>query len=353
MGGGGASDELSYQMIDQFDKSIAPTKASQFNANWSAYYQSIYRCNVLLKNIANVNWGTDASLKTQYEAEARFLRAYYYFDLVRLFEKVPLITEPSSAQIPQAEPSATYAQIMDWTATVSENWCTLSVTSGGKGNTGLKILATANTTALVRRATITITAGSLTKQISVKQQPSDYIGFTQNKFDIATAGADFSVGITSTSANYSYSIKADWITLKSTSDDKTSQVFTVAENNSILSRTGFIAYQAGSYKDTVIVTQAGKNAYIAPDETGMVNFMRTAINEQRKYRGLEPISATDFLRLMREKKELVEMDNSLTNRSVNEGFSGGEKKRNEIFQMAMPYPLVPTHRVFASAGKTE
>ena len=70
----------------------------------------------------------------------------------------------------------------------------------------------------------------------------------------------------------------------------------------------------------------------------MVNFMRTAINEQRKYRGQDPISATDFLRLMREKKELVEMDNKLTNRSVNEGFSGGEKKRNEIFQMMMLNP---------------
>jgi len=70
----------------------------------------------------------------------------------------------------------------------------------------------------------------------------------------------------------------------------------------------------------------------------MVNFMRTAINEQRKYRNQDPISATDFLRLMREKKELVEMDNKLTNRSVNEGFSGGEKKRNEIFQMAMLDP---------------
>ena len=70
----------------------------------------------------------------------------------------------------------------------------------------------------------------------------------------------------------------------------------------------------------------------------MVNFMRAAINEQRKYRGLEPVSATEFLRLMREKKELVEMDSQLTNRSVNEGFSGGEKKRNEIFQMAMLKP---------------
>lgn len=72
----------------------------------------------------------------------------------------------------------------------------------------------------------------------------------------------------------------------------------------------------------------------------MVNFMRTAINEQRKYRGEKPLSASDFLRLMREKKEFVEMDSKLTNRSVNEGFSGGEKKRNEIFQMAMLEPTL-------------
>jgi Fe-S cluster assembly ATP-binding protein len=70
----------------------------------------------------------------------------------------------------------------------------------------------------------------------------------------------------------------------------------------------------------------------------MVNFMRTAVNEHRKYKGLEPMSASDFLKMMREKKEFVELDNKLTNRSVNEGFSGGEKKRNEIFQMAMLEP---------------
>ena len=70
----------------------------------------------------------------------------------------------------------------------------------------------------------------------------------------------------------------------------------------------------------------------------MVNFMRTALNEHRKYNKLEPMSATDFLRTMREKKELVEMDSNLANRSVNEGFSGGEKKKNEIFQMAMLDP---------------
>lgn len=70
----------------------------------------------------------------------------------------------------------------------------------------------------------------------------------------------------------------------------------------------------------------------------MVNFMKTAVNEQRKYKGLDPLSASDFLKLMREKKELVEIDSALTNRSVNEGFSGGEKKKNEIFQMAMLEP---------------
>jgi Fe-S cluster assembly ATP-binding protein len=66
--------------------------------------------------------------------------------------------------------------------------------------------------------------------------------------------------------------------------------------------------------------------------------MKTSVNEQRKHKGLEPISSSDFLKLMREKKELVELDAALANRSVNEGFSGGEKKRNEIFQMAMLEP---------------
>ncbi len=70
----------------------------------------------------------------------------------------------------------------------------------------------------------------------------------------------------------------------------------------------------------------------------MVNFMKAAVNEQRKYRGLEPLPPADFLKMMREKKELVEIDSALTNRSVNEGFSGGEKKKNEIFQMAMLDP---------------
>lgn len=70
----------------------------------------------------------------------------------------------------------------------------------------------------------------------------------------------------------------------------------------------------------------------------MVNFMRAAINAKRKYLHEEPLTATEFLKLMRQKRAIVELDNKLASRSVNEGFSGGEKKRNEIFQMAVLEP---------------
>ena len=70
----------------------------------------------------------------------------------------------------------------------------------------------------------------------------------------------------------------------------------------------------------------------------MVNFMRAAVNAKRKYFGQEPMGAADFLKMMRQKRAIVELDNKLASRSVNEGFSGGEKKRNEIFQMAVLEP---------------
>ena len=71
-----------------------------------------------------------------------------------------------------------------------------------------------------------------------------------------------------------------------------------------------------------------------------INFLKTAVNEIREYKGQEPIAAKDFLAMVKEKQKLVELDVKLTNRSVNEGFSGGEKKRNEIFQMAMLEPTL-------------
>lgn len=70
----------------------------------------------------------------------------------------------------------------------------------------------------------------------------------------------------------------------------------------------------------------------------MVNFLKTAVNEHRKHRGEKELTAGEFLKLMREKMDMVDLHPNLTNRSVNEGFSGGEKKKNEIFQMALLEP---------------
>ena len=70
----------------------------------------------------------------------------------------------------------------------------------------------------------------------------------------------------------------------------------------------------------------------------MTNFMKAAVNAKRQYEGKEPLKAAEFMKLMRDKRQLVELDAKLSHRSVNEGFSGGEKKRNEIFQMAMLDP---------------
>ncbi len=92
--------------------------------------------------------------------------------------------------------------------------------------------------------------------------------------------------------------------------------------------------------------RAGEGLFLAfqyPVEipgVSMVNFLRASVGAVREYRGQEPLSAGDFLKLMNEKKKIVEMDANLTKRAVNEGFSGGEKKRNEVFQMAMLEPTL-------------
>ena len=72
----------------------------------------------------------------------------------------------------------------------------------------------------------------------------------------------------------------------------------------------------------------------------MINFLKAAVNEKRKAKGLPEMKAAEFLKLMNEKRKIVELDSKFTRRSVNEGFSGGEKKRNEIFQMAMLEPTL-------------
>lgn len=109
---------------------------------------------------------------------------------------------------------------------------------------------------------------------------------------------------------------------------------------------GEVLYKGRNILDWPVEVRASEGLFLGfqyPVEiagVSIANFMRTAVNEQRKYRGLDPLSGSEFMRLMEEKKQVVEMTKELANRSVNEGFSGGEKKKNEIFQMAMLNPTL-------------
>jgi len=111
-GGTGSSDGYNYAMMDEFNKTVSPSDVSLFSETWKGYYQAIYRCNVLLENLDQVSWGDSISLKVQYKAEAKFIRAFCYFDMVRLWEKVPLVITPTVANVEQTDPALTYAQIM-------------------------------------------------------------------------------------------------------------------------------------------------------------------------------------------------------------------------------------------------
>ncbi len=118
----------------------------------------------------------------------------------------------------------------------------------------------------------------------------------------------------------------------------------LAGNEKFTVTKGEVAFEDKNIFDLSIEERAREGLFLGfqyPVEipgVSMANFMKIAVNEKRKYRGEEPLSAGEFLKLMREKSAIVELNSKLTSRSVNEGFSGGEKKKNEIFQMAMLSP---------------
>lgn len=120
----------------------------------------------------------------------------------------------------------------------------------------------------------------------------------------------------------------------------------IAGNPTYTVTEGEVIYNGKNILDLPVDVRASEGIFLGfqyPVEipgVSITNFMRTAVNEQRKYRGLDPLSAAAFLKLMEEKKKVVEMTTNLANRSVNQGFSGGEKKKNEIFQMAMLDPTL-------------
>lgn len=112
-GATGNSDGRGYQAIDRFDISQSPSDANLFNGTWTDYYTAIFRCNSLLVKMDQIEWNDDNETRSRIEGETRVLRAMLYFDLVRLFGYVPLVTEPSSENFPQSEPIETYKLIAE------------------------------------------------------------------------------------------------------------------------------------------------------------------------------------------------------------------------------------------------
>lgn len=118
----------------------------------------------------------------------------------------------------------------------------------------------------------------------------------------------------------------------------------LAGNDKFTVTAGSVSFEGMDLLEMSIEERAARGLFLGfqyPVEipgVSMAAFLKLAINEQRKFRGEEPISSGDFLKLMRERAQVVELGDKLMNRAVNEGFSGGEKKRNEIFQMAMLEP---------------
>ncbi|MBN1182768.1 MAG: RagB/SusD family nutrient uptake outer membrane protein [Bacteroidales bacterium] len=112
-GGTGYPDGDSYPMMDEFDKNVEPGELNLFVKTWEGYYKGINRCNTLIKNFDNIKWGNQTELQKSVWGEVHFLRAYFYFDMVRLFEKVPLLAEPTDKNVPQAKPEDTYKLITE------------------------------------------------------------------------------------------------------------------------------------------------------------------------------------------------------------------------------------------------
>lgn len=120
-GGTGAADGFNYAAMDEFDISRSPADVDLFNNNWIAYYKAIYRCNVFLQKMDQIDWAGDDNLRMVFESETKFIRAYIYFEMVRLWGNIPLLSEPSTDNIEQADPEDVYKLIASDLKFATEN----------------------------------------------------------------------------------------------------------------------------------------------------------------------------------------------------------------------------------------
>ncbi|KAA3439460.1 RagB/SusD family nutrient uptake outer membrane protein [Rufibacter hautae] len=135
-GGTGASDGFGYQMLDEFDRTRSPADQNLFGANWAAYYEAVFRCNTLIGKMDQINWTGSEQLRMAYEAEARYLRAFLYFDMVRLWGNIPLVIAPTTENVPQATPDEVYKLIAEDLKFAAENLPATNYAAQAAGNKG-------------------------------------------------------------------------------------------------------------------------------------------------------------------------------------------------------------------------
>ena len=135
-GGTGNADGFGYAMMDEFDKLRSPSDQNMFEGNWFGYYNAIYRVNLLLSRLGQVDWKEQEALSKVYESEARFIRAFCYFDMVRLWGSVPLLTKPSAENIPQASSDSVYSVIAQDLKFAADNLPSTSYTAQAPATRG-------------------------------------------------------------------------------------------------------------------------------------------------------------------------------------------------------------------------
>lgn len=120
-GGGGSADGYGFQAVDEFDITRSPADQNLYGGLWDAYYKGIYRCNVLIDKIDQIDWSENPAQRAQYLSEARVIRGYLYFQMVKMWGNIPLLTAPSAENLPQATPDEVYTVIAEDLSFATEN----------------------------------------------------------------------------------------------------------------------------------------------------------------------------------------------------------------------------------------
>lgn len=157
-----------------------------------------------------------------------------------------------------------------WSISSSESWCTITPASGEPGTHQISVSVAKNESTADRNAMLTVTAGTISKQVKIIQSKNIVLSISQKEFSLPAEGGDITLTVNA-SADFTSALQGEWITQKSVSADKKTFVFSVSENNTANVREGTITFSLGSLTETALVRQSAKELSIPADKTGMVS----------------------------------------------------------------------------------